>query len=177
MTENNETIWNIVPLQSVGPLKLGMSRQEVATLEPILGEIYREIEEDIPGVGRILKQARDLGSPVLTFQSDALVEINLDQHSRHPIMFDGVDIYRSPAKSVLAALQKANGGQALTGLGLVLFEKLSINTGGFFIPNKGGDGGRYWDDVGDASQPRTMSVAVKDRFAPFLSHYKPISFD
>jgi hypothetical protein len=167
--------WEITPLVGVGPLKFGMRQADVAKLEGTLGEIYRAFEETGPNGQKVVKEARDLGAPVCVFYDDLLSEINLDWRSDFPVFFDGLDIFRSRAKDVLQTMERKSG-TALFGLGLVLFDSLSINTSGYFIKSKSGPGGSYWDDVGDKSIDRTVSVAKKDSFRTFLGEYEPISF-
>lgn len=167
--------WKITPLQGVGPLKFGMSRADVAKLEGSLGEIYRAFEETTPEGVTVTKEARDLGSPVCVFQADRLIEINIDINSSFSITFNDLDVFESDSDTILKSLEQQNNG-ALAGLGLVLFDKLSINTSGFYIFSKTGSAGQFWEEVGDESIHRTMSIAVQDNFKPYLDHYTPIDF-
>lgn len=168
-------IWEIKPLIGVGPVLLGMTRNEVAKLEPVLGEIYAYDEINLPTGKTRYKESRDLEAPIITFEDNRVVEINIDWRSRSDIVFNNISVFGDHARNVLSALEAASGG-ALFGLGLVLFDNLSINTSGFYVAAKTGSGGRYWDDIGDKSIDRTISVCVKDNFKSFLEEYSPISF-
>lgn len=175
MANSSTQNWELTPLVGVGPLKFGMRQADVANLEGMLGGVYRSFELTSPSGETAVREARDLGSPVCVFIDDLLTEINLDWRTEFPIFYEGLDIFRAQSRDVLQAMERKNGS-ALFGLGLVLFDTLSINTSGYFIRSKSEPGGSYWDNVGDTSIDRTVSVAKKDSFRFILTEYEPVSF-
>jgi hypothetical protein len=167
--------WEIRPMVGVGPISLGMTRDEVAGLQQILGEVYAYDKIEL-APGRIqLKESRDLQSPIITFENDRVVEINLDWRNKSEIFYKELSVFRSHAKDFMSLLEIDNG-KAWVGLGMVLFEKLSLNSSGFFQSSKSGGAGKYWDDQNDASIDRSISVCVRDHYLPFMEHYTQISF-
>jgi hypothetical protein len=166
--------WQIEPLVGFGPLRLGMNRSEVQTLEPILGELYAYDQVVLPSGEIRYNESRDLEAPIVTFRDNIVVEISIDHHSKFSPSFQNISAFEDPAQEFLTTLEKANGS-ALIGLGLVLFDKLAINTNGFFI-QKPGLSGSYWEQLNDRSIQRVITLSKPNNYEPFLKNYSEISF-
>lgn len=166
--------WELDPLIGVGPLRFGMSRDEVASLQSILGPIYAEFSESDPDNGPVLQQARDLESPVLYFRNDRLKGIQPDLHTKFNITFSGVSVFSDPSRDVLIAFEKANG-EALYGLGAVLFSKLSISTNGFVTGMNQQNSPQFWEQSSD-KPPKVVNMEMGNAYDAYLKNYQPISF-
>lgn len=166
--------WKLEPLLGVGPLRFGMSRDEVASLASILGPIYAEFSQSDPDNGTVLQQARDLESPVLYFRNNRLKGIQLDSHTKFNITFNGVSVFSDPSRDVLMAFENANG-EALYGLGAVLFSKLSVSTNGFVTGLDQENSPQLWDQSSD-KPPKVVNVEMQNAYNAYLNKYQPITF-
>lgn len=165
--------WELDPLIGVGPLRFGMSRDEVATLEPILGPIYAEFSEPDADNRPRLQQARDLEAPILYFRTDRLTGIQLDLNTKFNIVFNGVSVFGNNSRDVLIAFENANGG-ALYGLGAVLFPKLSVSTNGF-VNVDGKSSPQFWEQFAEKT-PKVVNMEMANAYDPFLDKYQTITF-
>lgn len=166
--------WELNPLIGVGPLRFGMSRDDVASLEAELGPIYAEFTEQGADNIPVLQQARDMEAPVLYFRNEKLTGIQLDRYTKFNIMFGGVSVFEASSRDALAAFEKANGG-ALYGLGAVLFPKLSISTNGFIIGIDKQNAPEFWEQSSD-DPPKVVNVEMANAYDAFLHNYQPITF-
>jgi len=166
----NETRWDIEPLIGAGPLKLGMTREDVAQFEDLMGPLDAADE----GPDDTVLEYRDLGWPVCGFRNGRLMSIDFDWRCNY-IFIDGLDVFRIQSILLLQVLEKKNG-RALYGLGHVLFDAISINTSGFFIRELSDGKEYFWEDTSDESIIRGLSVASKNAYAPNTKYYDPISF-
>ncbi|NTE87730.1 hypothetical protein [Agrobacterium rubi] len=150
--------WELDPLIGVGPLRFGMSRDEVATLEPILGPIYAEFSEPDADNGPLLQQARDLEAPIIYFRTDRLtgIRIQLDLNTKFNIVFKGVSVFGNNSRDVLIAFENANGG-ALYGLGAVQSSP------------------QFWEQFAEKI-PKVVNIEMANAYDPFLDKYQTITF-
>ncbi len=165
-TEN----WQIIPHVGAGPLKFGMYRKDIAAFEHLMGPLEAADE----GPDNSIVEYRDLGWPVFTFIADKLINLEFDWRCEY-LTFDDKPLFLSDSKEILQILEKKNGG-ALIGLGYVLFDKLSISTGGFFTRENVTGDEYYWEDRPDDGIKRGISVGVLGAYDQYLEHYTPISF-
>ena len=165
-TEN----WEITPHVGAGPLKFGMSRKDIAAFEYLMGAL----EAADAGPDNSIVEYRDLGWPVCTFIADKLVNLEFDWRCEY-LLFDGQPKFSSNSRVVLKSLETKNGG-ALIGLGYVLFDKLSISTGGFFTQENVTGDEYYWEDRPDEDIKRGISIGISGAYDQYIEHYVPISF-
>jgi hypothetical protein len=115
----NDWRWEIVPYVGVGPLKFGMTADQV---EQILGP---------PGRVRVngdrRRESRARGMPVIHYVAGVASEIEVFREMRN-LGLGGIRLFSEPGRDVLKKLEAANGG-ALESVGCVLFENLGIATG------------------------------------------------
>ena len=167
--------WPLVPLSTLGPLRLGMTVREVEALADLLGAVYALDRKELPSGEIVFRESRDLEAPIVTYKNDQVIEIMTDHHSRFNVVHDSLPVFDARAADLRAALERRDGS-AWWGFGGVVFPKLSIGTMNFltgFAP----DGSMlFWGETAERP-PRSVTLAMPGAFDPFLDrHDRPISF-
>jgi hypothetical protein len=165
--------WEVIPLIGLGPLRLGMSRNEIDAFSGVLGAVYAYDEKPLPNGKVVYNEYRDLESPFVTYMNGRVVDISIDHHSRFDIRYHAISVFKDRAQNLLQAFEKEDG-RALWGLGGVVFPRLSLGVKGFVIEL--GRNGRpvFWEDT-EEQPPRILTIAMAGAYDEFLSHYHPVS--
>lgn len=157
--------WTIHPLVGVGPLRFGMSRDEVASAAPELGPVERALPT-WDGTG--LNEHRALHEPTCGYGDKGLDSIGFDWRARD-LLFDGTDLFATEPAIVVRQLHVANGDAALIGLGSLLFRQLGVAIGGFYSEELG----RYLSPKAGDEEYRTVALEPFGASDPLLESYKP----
>ncbi len=158
--------WTIRPYAGLGPLAFGMTRQQVASL---LDTSYPVSAVDTVFDGSV-NEFRTMNCPVCNYMDGALHAI--DTHSGVTSVFlNDIDVYATDSKTLLQSFEQADGG-AKTDLGMVIFERLGVNTSGFYRPEEGS----FVDSADPDYQRRGVGVFSRGAFDTLLPDFKPISF-
>lgn len=168
-------IWEIIPLEGIGPLKLGMSYEDVDNFARQLGKVDALDKQTLPSGQEIYKEYRDLEAPFLTYYAERLIDISVDHHTRFNIQFENTSVFENHSKLVLQTLQ-AREGAAYWGLGNVIFPTLSIATQGFLVDLSSEKILEFWED-GEEKPPKVITVAGAGAYDEFLSRYERISIE
>ena len=158
--------WDIRPYDGIGPLKFGMSPRQVAQiLDP-----FHRVTAVHPVFDGSKNEFRSMDLPVCNYKSDKLHAIDTTPRVSE-VCFDDIDLYMTDSRRVMLDLDRANGG-ARTDLGMVLFDKLGINTSGFFLT----DEDRFFRIGADERDGRGIGVFQRGAFDAMLPGFKAISF-
>ena len=146
--------WEIQPHVGLGPVRLGMAQAEIAGFDTDAGAPIL-VEEDF---GFVIEH-RPHYTPKCEYQDGKLVDIDTHANDKIDVVIDGIDVFATSPRALLAHLAEKNGGVALSH-GAVVFAKLGIVTGGFWINKEY----RYWDPVSGEQDDRTLAIFDKDAF-------------
>ena len=120
--------WELEPGVGIGPLKLGMTRVQVAMLNNEIGEpqpvkeMYGILWEDRPGF--ILTQ----------YMHEILVSVNICPFERGiiSVRLDEKDMFDLDARSVLRFLSAKNGDVPYVGSKDILFDSIKVAATGYY---------------------------------------------
>ena len=157
--------WEVQPLVGFGPLLLGMTSAQVAAFDEQIGAVV--FVDDMFGVRG---EHRPYYTPSCSFQDDRLNSIDTNANERIGVLIDGIDVFATPPRALLAHLAEKNGGAALSH-GAVVFAKLGIVTGGFYIDKEY----RYYDPASREQDDRTLAVYDKDAFVRYIENIAPFA--
>lgn len=159
--------WPIYPCIGLGPLRFGMSRQEVAGL-PGAGPVGRAVENHDGSIS----ESRGLSWPVCIFIDDRLTSIDTTRRLEG-VAFAGLPVYQAAAEAVLSALLAAErdaGGQDATLLDDTLhFLALGIACTGFWLPEVA----RPFRP-GQDEDLRGLALSPPGAFAPWVDRMVPV---
>lgn len=156
--------WDIRAYNGMGPLYLGMRSAEVAAI-PVMGVPVRTV----PGYDGSLVEFRAIDLPICNYVDDVVVTIDTSRRVAD-VWFGDMNIYETPPRDVLRTLERASG-QALVGLGSILFTGIGLNVGGFYFE----DTNAYFDPASDQDD-RGVAVFQRGAFDDLLHLYKPFTF-
>ncbi len=156
--------WTVKPLVGVGALEFGMLLEQVGE---ILDPIHEVTSRDEVFDGSV-SEHRGIAVPACSYDGNVLRGIDTNKYVNN-VIFEGLDVYNEMPKDVMLHLFKRNGG-AEFGLGLLLFESLSIASNGFFSE----DEGFFIKQTSSRQDDRTLSVYKKGSFDNVRSHLHQI---
>lgn len=120
--------WSIEPGLGLGPLRLGMTREDVETL-PVMGRpqhVYR-------GSGGRQMEYRGLALPICEYADGALVRIVSGRHMTG-VRFDGIEVFADTPQGVVRAMEAQLGAVTLCQEQLC-FHRAGLMLGGFYEPH------------------------------------------
>jgi hypothetical protein len=158
--------WNIEPYVGIGPLKFGMTQQQVGQiLDPLHAVIATH-----PAYDGSINEHRALEIPACNYVSGALNELNFNWRVKD-VLYGKIEIFNSDPRYLLQELEKINGGAKMD-LGMILFDKLGIRTSGFYRSED-----NHFHLLGSKVQDdRAVAVFRKGSFDAFIPGFEPISF-
>lgn len=143
--------WKIASFESVGPLRFGMTSDDV---DGVIG-VALSIETD----GARTREFRSEDMPVVTYKNNAVSEVEISHRNGRPV-FKGKDLFGRPGATVLQFLEEENGGALGDGQS-VLFENIGMATGRLDLSSEEG----HW-----------VSIFVKGEWDGKKKGLKSISF-
>lgn len=158
--------WTIHPNLGLGPLRFGMTPEQVLAAAPGLGA-PQQVDREWDGS---VREARGVALPSIGYAEGRVLDIDCSAHVAG-VTFEGMDVFAVEPARLLRRLFELNGG-ALAGLGSVLFLKLGINTGGFFDA----EAGRFAMPDPTARSYRTLAVFAPGAFDDLAGEMAPITF-
>lgn len=114
-------IWEIVSFEAVGPIRFGMTPDEVAAIAGMPDRSRRGMRSGA------LNEFRGNRAPIIRYRENRVTEIEAF-YDLGSVMFRGMDLFRTNGAAMLHQLEKLNGGASLS-VGIVLFERLGFTTG------------------------------------------------
>jgi hypothetical protein len=157
-------MWEIIVGIGVGPLRFGMSPDQVAAL-PEMGPPDRA--RSAPGGGLI--ERRGPTRPVVSYRDAHLIDIDMEDVL--PVRLGTLDVFTTDPRAVMAALFEANGGAALAGFGYIFFDRLGLNTEGFFDMGTG----LFHDPQREDNGRRGMAAIAPAEIAGMAEGMKPVT--
>jgi hypothetical protein len=113
--------WEIVSFERMGPIKFGMTPDEVAA---VVGAPDRSRRGLRPGS---FNESRGTGAPIVRYNESGVREIEAF-YDLESVTFQGINVFQSDGLEVLRRLEELNGDAKLS-VGIVLFDKLGLTTG------------------------------------------------
>jgi len=120
--------WSIAPGLGLGPLRLGMTREDIEAL-PVMGRpqhLYR-------GSGGRQMEYRGLALPICEYSDGALVRIVSSRHVPG-VRFDGMEVFATDPLSLVRAMESQLGAVTLCQEQLC-FPTAGLILGGFYEPH------------------------------------------
>lgn len=113
--------WEIVSFEGMGPIKFGMTPEEVAAVVGAPGRSRRGLR---PGS---FNEFRGTTAPIVRYNENRVREIEAF-YDLESVSFSGINLFQSDGLEVLRRLEELNGDAKLS-VGIVLFDKLGLTTG------------------------------------------------
>lgn len=139
--------WDMRPLDGIGPLRFGMTPQEVGAVLNAIEPVSSSSVED----GGFVRELRGVYMPISHYRNGKLFLV--DTHVGVPrVTIYNEDVYSMNSRRLLQLLEEKNGGAELD-YGFVVFDRIGINTGSFYDVKSGGfyePGASVQDDRGIA---------------------------
>lgn len=155
--------WIILPNEGIGPVRFGMTADEVMRAVPSIGPAtHRDTQWD----GSV-RESRAVEIPSFTFESGKLTGIGL-WHRTTGVSFDGMAVFQDRPEAVIRRLYDRNG-RALYDAGDLLFVRLGVDTGGFWS----GDLHRFLDPEAGDDEARTVALFAPGAFDAMLNEFRP----
>lgn len=111
--------WEILPYVGMGPVKFGMTPEEVASLlGPPISVRTKNIRRN---------EQRQRNTPIVRFRNGHVSEIEA-YYDVPNVTLNGVDIFKDNPVKVLQFLEERNGG-CLEDVGILLFINLGVSMG------------------------------------------------
>lgn len=158
-------IWNIAPKVGVGPLRFGMTPDDVAALG-----VLPPVENTTDEHGEY-QENRGLGEPLLRYIDGKLVEIVCDEPSDRHYTYKGVWVFDPDARKVVLAVTEGTN-------------EVEIEDGYFYPPEAGltfwyyidriEDGAIVYWNSDETSQRRMVVVEDRPPFEGEFSDYEPL---
>lgn len=158
--------WKINPLKGLGPLTLGASPTDVAQLL----DTFRSVVSKRVMFDGSTSEFRGLGFPVCSYENEKLRGVDTD-YRVDQVLLNDIDVYKSDPRDVIHELNKLNGGMKF-GLGIILFDKISISTTGFYEPKRG----FYNELIDDDRDERTLGVYRTNAFDHIMHEFRDVRF-
>lgn len=114
-------IWLIESFSGIGPIRFGMTREDVAIH---LGAPDRSRGGLRPD--RFIEH-RGTKAPIVRYRENRVSEIEAF-YDIGVVMFRGISIFGTNGLNVLRALEELNGGAAIS-VGIIMFDKLGLTVG------------------------------------------------
>lgn len=157
--------WTIHPLVGLGPLRFGMGMGDVAVI--MRGHAVSALDDVFDGSKN---EFRTMDLPVCNYLAGKLHAIDTS-HRVAGVTFEGADVYAFDPKALLVRLETAAGG-AKVGLGMVLFERIGVNTSGFYDATDE----CYWSGSTGSADPRGLGLFEQGAFDHLLDEFLPADF-
>ncbi|TCV65350.1 hypothetical protein [Neorhizobium sp. S3-V5DH] len=113
--------WEIVSFVGMGPIRFGMSPEEVAG---IVGPPDRSRRGLRPGT---FNEFRGTKAPIVRYNENRVREIEAF-YDLESVTFQGIDLFHTNGIEVLRRLEELNGDARLS-VGIILFDKLGLTAG------------------------------------------------
>lgn len=113
--------WEIISFEGMGPIRFGMSPDEVAAL---VGPPDRSRRGLRLGAFHEIRGAR---APIVRYNQSRVREIEAFYDLGH-VTFNGISVFETAGDEVLRQLEALNGG-ARVSLGIILFDRLGMTLG------------------------------------------------
>jgi len=113
--------WEIVAFEGVGPIRFGMTQEEVAAL---VGAPDRSRRGLRPGS---FNEFRGTKAPIVRYNENRVREVEAF-YDLESVTFQGMSVFETDGTAFLRHLEELNGG-ARVSVGVILFDKLGLTTG------------------------------------------------
>lgn len=119
--EKTDMTWLIHSFSGIGPIKFGMTPEDVATHIGTPDRSRRGLRSDT------FSEHRGTKAPIVRYRGNRVREIEAF-YDIGVVMFRGISIFETNGLKVLRALEQLNGGAAISA-GIILFDKLGLTAG------------------------------------------------
>ncbi len=113
--------WLIDSFSGIGPIKFGMTPEDVATHIGAPDRSRRGLRSDT------FSEHRGTKAPIVRYRGNRVREIEAF-YDIGVVMFRGISIFETNGLKVLRTLEELNGGAVISG-GIILFDKLGLTVG------------------------------------------------
>ncbi|WP_311273689.1 MULTISPECIES: hypothetical protein [unclassified Rhizobium] len=113
--------WLIDSFSGIGPIKFGMTPEDVATHIGAPDRSRRGLRPDA------FSEHRGIKAPIVRYRGNRVREIEAF-YDIGVVMFRGISVFETNGLKVFRALEELNGGAAIS-VGIILFEKLGLTAG------------------------------------------------
>ncbi|WJH38385.1 hypothetical protein N7E02_07015 (plasmid) [Aliirhizobium terrae] len=112
--------WEIIPFEGMGPIRFGMSPEQVSGL---IGEPESEDDEDDGS----LREYRSVELPIISYENGHVSEIEAFYDVKG-VSFRTRDIFSGNGLETMQFLERENGGAEIN-VGIVLYDNIGITCG------------------------------------------------
>jgi len=161
--------WSIQFGVGVGPLKFGMSSNDASAAHPDIGNAR---DRDLQPDGTV-RQFRNMSLPILVFNDEKLVELQIDAYCRTVDIF-GRPLFGYKALDLMQRLE-ASSAVVVFGFDTVVLPDLGLSFADFMIAGEG-DRLEFRDDHRDEELNRVVTVSALGTWNGLLDEYTPVSF-
>jgi hypothetical protein len=124
-----EMEWRIHSFERFGPIRFGMSADEVEKLVGKPVDVRRGVR---PGSHSEFRSAE---APIVRYRNAEVVEIEAF-YDLPNVFYNSLKLFASDGLGVMRSLEEMNGGGVFEGLGVVVFEKIGLSTGRLDLPGR-----------------------------------------
>lgn len=156
-------MWDLSYIGSIGPLKLGMSRAQVATALPH----YPVVTTTTQNARGTIKELRTIAEPICLYRDDKLFGVDVDRDVIG-VMYKGLDIFEAEPRTVITTLAEADGSP-LADYESIMFPRLCLNTGDFYDFHE-----KKFAQRGDVYNRRTLTLFSPGSFNEFMAEFHPV---
>lgn len=162
--------WEIKPFVGLGPIRFGMTPQEVGGFDNVIGTVRKTYS----GYDGSWNERRAISMPNFGYVNNQLIFIGTAWPMKD-VFWNGLEVYQSDPKSVLQALERANCGAKII-FGVVTFDHLGIEVSGFYLEKEN----KFYDPASGEQDDRGLSILERNKYNDSASkhaeHLRPISF-
>ena len=102
-------VWSVHPGEGLGPLRFGMTHEQVAEFEDVMGPLDETTEETLSNGRLVQNEFRDRDAPLCSFDSGRLTHISIGETDIFDIRFNDASIFKDDPKHVYSTLGRAAG--------------------------------------------------------------------
>ena len=97
-------VWDVIPLKGLGPLRFGMTQDQVAEFDQIMGPLEETNTETLPsGHHTVENEFRNINSPVCSFENGRLAIISASESDTIDVRFKDISVFKDDPKDVFSA--------------------------------------------------------------------------